>query len=374
MPSSETAKGQVWEVTVFATAGNQETEAVSLALTIGNTAPEGAAVQLAPTTATTVDDLVATASGSDADDDTLTWSYSWTINGTPATATSDTLPSSETTKGDVVEVSATPSDGEAEGAAVTSNAVTIANTPPTEPVAMLRPVRPLEGVDDIVCSLQDESTDVDGDTLTYTITWQLDGAPYTGPTTTTNLAGDTVPASELVEGQTWNCFAQANDGDDDSEISDNSNTIMVVAPTALVPGNTDIVMSYEGWSVRCLKWQGKVCTHIQQRVDCGTCGTFGGCGTWHDTTRYNNGDNRTATNFCGVATGDGTVEAIGAGGNLTTEGASCGWGSSDHPICDANRATIHVDVDGVDADYGLLINPSYCDDDAVLLHVQCSAW
>ena len=43
----------------------------------------------------------------------------------------------------------------------------------------MAPSSPRAGTDDLVCSLDDASTDADGDAVTYTVTWAKDGVPHT---------------------------------------------------------------------------------------------------------------------------------------------------------------------------------------------------
>jgi hypothetical protein len=127
-----------------------------------------------------------------------------------------------------------------------------------------------------------------------------------------------------------------------------------------------------GYQVRCMAWSGKTCTHIQQRVECSTCSTYTQCGEWHDTTPFNNGSNRTALNFCAIATGNSAVRTVSSGGSASAP-QSCGWSGS-HPSCESGRATYHAAGFGISTSLGLLLDPAYCGNDTKLLHVECAAW
>ena len=135
----------------------------------------------------------------------------------------------------------------------------------------------------------------------------------------------------------------------------------------------DVAIALDGYAVRCHAWDGDTCVHVQQMVECGTCGDFTGCGTWHDTSIYNNSDDRTVLNFCMLATGSPEFVSWDAGGPLTGP-ASCGWSAEDHPICESDRASIVVPGASDNERLGLLIDPEYCDDDPRLLTVECSGW
>ena len=65
-------------------------------------------------------------------------------------------------------------------------AIASVNDPPTAPVVDVTPELPLT-TDDLVCTITTQSTDPDGDTITYTYQWYKDGA-LQQTTTTTDLS------------------------------------------------------------------------------------------------------------------------------------------------------------------------------------------
>jgi cysteine-rich repeat protein len=103
---------------------------------------------------------------------------------------------------------------------------------------------------------------------------------------------------------------------DPGEVCDDGNTTdgdgCPATCQSLVPGDTTIVITQDGWSVRCLVWTDNVCVHPQARMDCAVCATYTSCDVWHDITTFNN--NRTDLNFCAIATGDETVLSVGSEG------------------------------------------------------------
>ena len=87
------------------------------------------------------------------------------------------------------------------------------------PTVAIDPDEPGASLDDLICYVDDESSDADDDTLSYIVTWTVNGVDYTsvsgvaGPTTT-DVTDDTVPAEDTEVGDVWECSLFAFDGDD----------------------------------------------------------------------------------------------------------------------------------------------------------------
>lgn len=88
--------------------------------------------------------------------------------------------------------------------------LSVTNEAPTAPEVHIEPESPV-ALEDIVCHIDEPSTDPEGAPLTYVFTWLRDGAPFY-VTTTTILPGDTVDAAFIAPGQVWTCEARAFDG------------------------------------------------------------------------------------------------------------------------------------------------------------------
>ena len=173
--------------------------------------------------------------------------------------------------------------------------------------------------------------------------------------------GDTVPDACDV------CAA----GDD--RVDTDGNGVPDACDTGTITPGSSTVAEVSGFAVRCLEWSGDRCTHLQQRGSCAVCPTYSNCDEWHNTTIYNNGGNRTAMNWCYIATGDETVISAEPGGPAAFP-AGCGWSASSHPICETGRMSIVMPGPGIPSDLGLLMNPEYCDDDPTLMTLICGGW
>jgi hypothetical protein len=206
VPSSETTKGEVWEVTVTPNDGELDGEAGSASTAILNTAPE-VTVAISPEAPTTDDDVTAVATGTDADDDAVTFSYGWTLDGGPDATVADTITSDRTEHGQRWAATVTPHDGEAAGEAVTAD-VEVANSAPVMLSVTLVPESPYV-TEDVVAVV--ESSDADGDNVTYTYTWYVDG------TAAQSGESDTLAAGSFAKHQLINVEVMPNDGAVDGE-------------------------------------------------------------------------------------------------------------------------------------------------------------
>lgn len=230
LPASAFRKGDAVACTVTPSDGEADgLSASSPASTVANTPPTLASAVLTPSIATTATALSCTPIGwADADGDSPSHRFTWTIDGRATSFTSSTLPASAHAKGDAIQCTVAPDDGEAIGPSRSSAPVTITNTPPTAPVVAISPSQP-EHDDDLVCTVTTDSTDADGDDVDYLVTWEVDGSTWTGAVTDGTLDGDTVDAEDTVVGDEWTCIATPYDGEEDGP--SDSDTVEVELPS-----------------------------------------------------------------------------------------------------------------------------------------------
>ncbi len=206
LPASATTRGDIWTVYVVPNDGAIDGPAGSDSATIGNGPPSLTSATITPATAYTDDTLTANPSGwSDPDGDTEAYEYQWSLNGTAISGATDvTLAGDYFVKGDSVTVDITPYDGRDRGTAVTSGTRVIQNSTPTAPSVDVTPNYP-EDDDDLLCTITIASTDADGDALTYTYAWTVNGVASA-------VTSDTVAEAYTSDGETWVCTVTASDG------------------------------------------------------------------------------------------------------------------------------------------------------------------
>ena len=226
IPAADTVNGEVWGVAVTADDGGGLSETMIDDARIGDTAPTLGSVVLSPSSPRTDGGITATLTGlADADGDAVTVHLDWIRDGV-VVASDDQAAIAyyplDLTKGEVIQVSARAFDGYAEGAEVLSNAVTVVNDPPEILTASLTPDPGYE-TSTLMCT-PGAATDLDGDALTYTYRWVVDGASQTG--------GSTLDGADFTRGDPVYCAVTPDDGEEEGfEVLSNTISIENSAPT-----------------------------------------------------------------------------------------------------------------------------------------------
>ncbi|MEC7984750.1 MAG: hypothetical protein VX278_06280 [Myxococcota bacterium] len=215
--------------TASATDSQGETASSSASVVVLNTDPVLSGPSVSPSSAYNDETLLCSATVSDPDE-TLAVNYSWSIaSATISTGASLDLATTPAIPGDVITCEADATDSA--GVSVSgSSTATVLNRAPSAPSVGIYPSSPSAGIDDLLCEVSIASADPDGDNVTYTISWLVNGNPYTGAQTTSML-GDTVPASDTANGDTWSCSITPSDGMDDGTAGEAS---VVFAPESCV--------------------------------------------------------------------------------------------------------------------------------------------
>ena len=190
-----------------------------------NQPPSASNAMLNPTDAKTADSLTLSYSYSDPDGNpesgtVITW-YKDSIAQPQGTIPGKVVSSSLTAKNEQWYAEVTPSDGQDSGQTITSNTVTIQNTPPTVSTPAISPSQPSSN-DDL--SITISSSDDDQDVLTTEIRWYLDG----------------VLVSELNDQSTINSLA-TRDGDQwyvEIRVSDGEDTTVWKTSQTVTIGST----------------------------------------------------------------------------------------------------------------------------------------
>ncbi len=209
-----TSGSHVWHV-VIVQSGSGDLVADTAFSFIVNTAPTPPVVSVSPQHPTRLDAIAATIDvpSSDAEGQAITYTYQWTVDGAASGITSDAVPAGTAKKGELWTVSVSASDGLSQSAAATAS-VTVANAAPTPAsLAFAATAVTLDGV--LAVDLVKTATDVDGDTLTLTWEWTVDGqaVPFLASQTATPLTLAQALGKPLAAGAVVAVRQLATDGE-----------------------------------------------------------------------------------------------------------------------------------------------------------------
>jgi hypothetical protein len=232
--STAFAAGEFVRCTVTPSDGLLDGSSDSSSLTISNRTPTVDSVSLSPDPLYTDSNIVATASASDLDGDTLSLNYDWYVESVLVqSGVAVSLDFSNYEKDDVVRVEVTADDSA--GISTSSSvSITVQNTSPGSPSISISPSEPVAQSDDLVCSVDTASSDVDSDTVTYSFAWTVDSVDYTSATDTETTS--TIPASETSTSEEWECTVIPNDGDENG--SSTSTSVIMEASGVYAFGET----------------------------------------------------------------------------------------------------------------------------------------
>ncbi|MCO4748005.1 MAG: hypothetical protein KC912_24645 [Proteobacteria bacterium] len=179
--------------------------AATATVDIVNTPPSLTAAEFIPSTPAMGADLTCVPLGpTDADEDTLAFTYVWERAGTALSETSNTLPGSEIVTGEAITCFITPNDGEEDGNTVSVTG-TATNSAPTSTGSSISPSSPVT-TDHLVCT-GSGGTDVDGDSVSFVdYEWRING-------TLVAETSNTLASGDHVKGNTITCTALPFDGE-----------------------------------------------------------------------------------------------------------------------------------------------------------------
>ena len=227
-----TTVGDVWTVSVIANDGSLDSAESRRSVTIRNSAPTvSASLQWVDVDGTVMTELEApgtdadlasfggynlqvVADGSDIDEEALTYTYEWTVDGTALSLEEDTLDAASMDRGQEWVVSVTANDGLSNSESFELS-FSFYNAIPMMDSVSLMPEMPYLG-DSIECMAS--ATDADDTELTYAYTWTITaGVDEEGNAITSTSTDNPLDTTELLSGNTVQCTAVASDGRDDSE-------------------------------------------------------------------------------------------------------------------------------------------------------------
>lgn len=237
--------GDVIFVTVTPNDGSVDGEpVVSAEVTVVNAPPTISTLRIEPEPLYGNNVASAVVEVSDSDGDDVETRFAWSVNGTEV-ATSATLVPTWFTKGDTVSLAVTADDG----ADTTTETVevTVQNRPPGAPEISINPTDPGSD-DDLICTIDTPATDADGDELSYSVTWFVDGTEWGGATGTTTWAGDTISGSDTKDEEEWVCFATAFDGAESGPDAESASVVVNDLPAVGFESSVGVI-SGSNWRV-----------------------------------------------------------------------------------------------------------------------------
>ena len=212
-------KGDDVYVNVVVNDGDDDSAPVDSAVTtIENSTPVITSVTLSPASVTTSTEITATVVASDADGDTLTYTYTWYVNTVEVfseinvASDTSTLDSGEFERFDDVNVVVVANDGQDDSASESAD-TTVQNTPPSEAGITLFPSDYAYG-DSLYAELTTAATDPDvddgNDSLDYHVEWFLDDVLQKDARVSFDATITEVTSAELVAG-TWKVVVTPED-------------------------------------------------------------------------------------------------------------------------------------------------------------------
>ena len=189
--ASSLTAGDTWAVVVTPNDGTDDGATASASTTL-NSLPGAPAVSLPskPSADSELTVSIDTESTDTDSGDAISYSYAWTKNSSPTTDPTATISASSLTAGDTWAVVVTPSDGTDDGA--TASASTQINTPPTATVSIS--TSKVEEGDSIECAAT--SADLDGDSVTFSFVWTVDGNARSASSSTVDTSTYTIVAPD----------------------------------------------------------------------------------------------------------------------------------------------------------------------------------
>jgi len=215
-------------VTCLLTVSDGESSGLTMSdtVTIGNHAPVITDLSFGPLPAATDSILYAEVEAEDEDGDAMSYRYTWFVNGVSVSESGESLDGRDWfERGDEVSLTVTVTDGATDSDPVSVGPTTVENTAPGAPTVQISPTDPVESEDDLWCEVTMDAEDADGDPLSYSVQWFVDGAAFTD-LETTSLPDDTVVATHTFGNEEWTCAVTANDGSVDGVAGTDSTSIV----------------------------------------------------------------------------------------------------------------------------------------------------
>jgi hypothetical protein len=223
--SVDTDVGDQITCSAIATDSDGESTTSVVSETIQNTTPTLSSTTIQPSLVYNDSSLSCSTVITDPDE-TLSATYTWSVAGiNVGSGSTIDLATTAAQYQDQVECTAfvIDSNGSIDTEIATA---TVENRAPSSPTITITPTTPVEAIDPITCSISVASVDNDGDSISYTFSWTLNGTPYNSATN--SPTSSIVPASATIASDIWECSVTPNDGIEDGIVA--TSTVQITSP------------------------------------------------------------------------------------------------------------------------------------------------
>lgn len=204
IPASETLRWQTWEVFILPYDGAEYGEIGTAAAIVGNEGPSVDGIVISPTEAYEDSVIEVELDVRDLEGDVPTMSYAWYVDGSlVADAIEATLTGEHFDKHQEVWVEVTASDPYDAASPVTSDSITILNTPPTLTTVTVDPTELYEG--SVATCVGSDLEDIDDDELSMAFSWLVNGSEVS--------TDETIDGTLFDRGDSVTCSVGADDGE-----------------------------------------------------------------------------------------------------------------------------------------------------------------
>ena len=216
---------------------------------IGNTAPTIGLVALSPIPTTSTDAITCVASDiTDLEQDTVTLSYAWTVDGTPQTETTDTLSGPFLVNSDVI-CTVTPNDGKVDGQRFSSSTVIVNSMPIVDSLTLNAGPIYTDGTMTATAILSDVDTE---HTVSAIYTWYVIDADTGVDSEVLGGSGNTLDGTFFDKDDQVYVVVTPNDGiEDGAPITSPILTISNSEPTGLTAGIASSDSFYNNSTLTC---------------------------------------------------------------------------------------------------------------------------
>ena len=186
-----------------------ETSTSTASVEIENTGPTISGVQISSSSSAVYNDATLTCSGVVSDpDESIVPQYEWKLNSVIVGTISELdLRTTSALPGDAIVCTISGTDTQGLSGADTST-VSVENRAPSTPSLSISPSNPEPNVDDLMCSIDVSSIDLDGETVQYAYSWTVGGL-------STSYITDTIPNTDISYGDEWICMVTPSDATED---------------------------------------------------------------------------------------------------------------------------------------------------------------